>query len=501
LSLTPRAIFKDLKKKNLNKNTAVILLISLIENVEDPSLRLESINILEKIGLEVVIKHDNLFKLAENILISDSNEKMRNAAASLIGTLFLERALSPMKWALKHEKSLNCIITVLSTLNKINTPESESILQEEITKIYQNKYRYNLKEVISKESPQNLTLSEITDLLINYHIISSLKSKFGYINYETKSGLISFLDLSNVDNQGLNKLYESLKAISCISSLKKLDLKFNHLSSLPEDFCASGSLEYMDLSYNKLKSLPDSIGSLENLKELNLKSNRLILLSEKIGKLVTLENLNLRVNRLIKLPNSIGDLKALKKLDLHGNQLKKVPDSFRELNSLEHLEIGWNKLKIVPISIKSLSNLKKLGLGGNKLGELPDWIGSLKNLRELYLYDNELTILPDTIGNLTSLEELHLRNNNLQKLPSSFKKLSSLKRLNLSWNNIDFLPEWIGSLKSLEILSLWGNNLEKLPSSLEFVNSLKILDLNFNEKIKISNNLKDREKKGLTIYK
>jgi Leucine-rich repeat (LRR) protein len=501
MSLTPRAIYKDLKKKNLNKNTAVSLLISLIENVDTLNIRIESIKVLEKISLEFGLKDNYLFKLLENLFISDSNEEIRTTAANLIRDLYIERAILPMKWALINETSLNCLINIISTLKEINNIESDSILLDEINKIYDKKYRYNLKEAFNQKKIEEYSKDEIADLLINYHIISSLKHKFGYVNYETENGILTNLDLSNVDNQGLNKLYDSLKAISSITSLKKLDLRFNHLSNLPEDFCSSSSLEYLDLSYNKLKILPNSIGSLMSLKFLNLKSNRLITLPERIGELTSLKVLNLRVNRLIRLPNSFGILKSLKKLDLHGNQLYEIPLTLKSLSSLEQLELGWNKLIKVPDCIRYLSNLEKLGLGGNKLGQLPDWIGTLKTLRELYLYDNNLKMLPDAIGELKALEDLNLRNNQLEILPDSCEALTTLKRLNLSWNKLKFLPKWVGSLKSLEILSLWGNNLEDLPSSLEIINSLKILDLNFNENIKISDSLKDLEKKGLKIYK
>ena len=46
----PQNIYEEYQKKNLDKLSAVNLLISLIDNVENLDIRLESIKILEKIG-------------------------------------------------------------------------------------------------------------------------------------------------------------------------------------------------------------------------------------------------------------------------------------------------------------------------------------------------------------------------------------------------------------------------------------------------------------------
>jgi len=79
MPLTPKAIYEDLKNKDLDYTSALELLITLIDNTDNVDTRLESIRILEKIQA----KDDKVYKLLENLLISDSNEYIRNLAASL----------------------------------------------------------------------------------------------------------------------------------------------------------------------------------------------------------------------------------------------------------------------------------------------------------------------------------------------------------------------------------------------------------------------------------
>ena len=88
MALTPKKIYEDLKKKDIDKLSAADLLISLIENADTIDTRLESIETLKKID----IKHKKIFSILENLLISDSNEEIINLAANTLKVLFSEKA-------------------------------------------------------------------------------------------------------------------------------------------------------------------------------------------------------------------------------------------------------------------------------------------------------------------------------------------------------------------------------------------------------------------------
>ncbi|MFW9874904.1 MAG: hypothetical protein ACFFG0_17495 [Candidatus Thorarchaeota archaeon] len=475
MPLTPNAIYKDLVNKDLDKQFAIELLLTLIDNAENVETRIESIKILNIIQVD----DDETFKFLEHLIISDLNEEVRNQTILVLQNHYLERALEPMVWALNHERSLKCLISILLTIGEINTYEAKSVLTKKLRKLYKKENHSITKDLFDKDKIEDISNRELAEILINYYIISFLKKAFGYFKYNcNESGRITELDLSNVErySSSLNKLENFLESVLSLKDLKKCDLRFNHLTKIPE--ILNGSIEYLDLSYNKLVYLPD-LHNFTILNSLNLKSNRLRILPETIGSLTSLEYLNLRNNMLKVLPESINFLSSLKVLDLHGNKLDTITINLS--NSIKELELGWNNFRTIPNSIRFLLSLERLGLGGNKLVNLPGWIGRFNLLKQLDIYDNRLIKVPESLGSLESLESLNLRNNQLKELPSSLSNLKSLKILNLSWNNFISLPEWIGSLSDLEELNLWGNYLEIIPKSIASLSSLKILDLNFNK--------------------
>ncbi|RMZ88801.1 hypothetical protein DV736_g3963, partial [Chaetothyriales sp. CBS 134916] len=96
--------------------------------------------------------------------------------------------------------------------------------------------------------------------------------------------------------------------------LRRLDLMFNALTSLPREIGRLRTLTHLDLSENQLEELPPEIGMLTELRTLNLHANRITKLPEQIGFLYKLEMLGLWGNPLDdeqKAPISRGGPKAL----------------------------------------------------------------------------------------------------------------------------------------------------------------------------------------------
>ena len=278
MGLSPREIYQNVQNGNVDKSSAVELLVSLSENSRSLNTRLKSISMLEKVGART----EPVFKLLENLFISDGNERVRNIAAKALKSLFLDKALTPMKWAIEHEPSLNCLITAISILGEINTNESKRVLIEELRQIGKEKLDKYLKH--EQESLNELSGPQLSQILINHALISSLKLKFGYINFELKDGAIIKLDLSSVDKLGLGSttLNKFLGSILSLNLLKQLDIKFNNLTNLPRIPFKVPSLRSLDLSFNRLLGLPESIKSFESLRVLNLKSNRIKQLPDSI---------------------------------------------------------------------------------------------------------------------------------------------------------------------------------------------------------------------------
>lgn len=494
MPLTPKAIYKDYKNNDLGKKFSVDLLLNIIDHAETIETRKESIKMLGKIQPNDV----KTYKFLEHLIISDTNEEVRAITCNVLRNNYLEKALTPISWVLEHEKSLKCLIIGVKTLRDIDNNESRSLLIEKLDIFYRKEDKFNLKSITGKRIFNKFSNKELSEILINYFIISFLISTFGYVKYKfDSSALITELDLSNVESfePGTRKLENLIESILSLKYIKKLDLRFNRLNRIPK--LINFSMEELDLSYNKIVKLP-KFNKLPSVKNLNLKSNRIRSLPKSIGSFCSLESLNLRNNMLTSLPSLFNNLTCLKTLDLHGNKFDKINVNLNK--SLKHLELGWNNFNLFPDVIKVLSQLVKLGMGGNKLKEIPEWIDTFQDLKDLDLYDNKISRLPSSIGTLNSLESLNLRNNNLSKLPESFKNLKSLKKLNLSWNNFKILPDCIMKLSSLEELNLWGNKLEELPESISLLSNLKILDLHFNKFDKLSFTVqKLKQNKDLTI--
>lgn len=500
MKLTPRSIYTEFKKGNLEKQSAIDQLFTLINNFDDPKLRIESIEVLIKIGS----KNDQVFNLFENLLISDSHEEVRNTAIKAIRQNFIEKALKPMKWAFQYESSIYCLLSIISTLGMINNDKAKSFLIDKIKNIDIFQFTKSLQNTFNNGKINVFTNIRLSEILSNYILIKYFKKEFDSINYSLNEGLVISLDLSGISTNvfGWKILRKLPEFIATLKFLQKLDLKINRIAKLPSSIGNLDSLTYLDISNNNLKSLPESFGSLKSLKYLDLKYNKISEIPNTIGKLKELNILDLRHNTIKSLPNEISGLSSLEILDLHGNKLNNLPESMEGFKSLKRLELGLNKLEILPDSITNLKSLMSLGLGGNNITVNFSLLSNLSSLQELNLYDNNIKCLPDEIGLLNSLETLILRNNNLKSLPESFKKMDSLKKLDLSWNNLISLPEWIDNLSSLTELNLWGNNLRSLPSTIGNLSSLKVLNLNFNNYIrKIPESLKILQDKGLKIYK
>jgi hypothetical protein len=444
MELTPGKIYEEYLTNNLDKSSAIKLLLSLIENNDSNNLRVDGIKELERIQAD-----DNYtFKFLENLLISDSSKEVRTTAATVLKNLFKDKSLEPMKWALIHENSPSCLETIYLTLIEITKKMVEfqdsmyrSILLTEVKKIRRKEFKLGFEILCERKEIEQFTKNELGDILINYFTITYLEKTYWRLKYKIKNCKIVELDFIF---KGLTSLP---KVIKYSTYLKSLTLRYNQLTQLPEWLGSLNSLEILNLNMNNLNILPESIGSLSHLRELHLWKNELTHLPHTIGNLSQLETLNLRLNKLSSLPESIKNLQFLRELNLHDNELSYLPKSLSSLNSLEKLNLSWNNIKVLPESLGFLTSLKTLNLERNELINLPENIGSLSSLEFLNLSENKLKKIPDSICNIASLQYLNLSRNKLTSIPKSIELITSLKEIYLGENNISMIPQ---SLKNLE---------------------------------------------------
>ena len=539
MTLFPQKIYEDFRSQIIQKSRAIDLLILLIEKIDDDSTRKECIEILNKIG----VKHNRVFKILENILISDSDENLRYAAAKVIKNKFLNKALTPFLWALQHESSYDCLITIIKSLEEINDDKTDSLLIEEIKKINTDQFKASLTPIITENLLENYSHKILAEILINNLTVNSLKKKFNKIKYKLNKGLVSELDFSNIDDQVIHWRYRELledcsdiMGVKNLNNLKKLkffplkwvvnnEFSFNcslalikALERLNNEIAKTTLItqikKFDDKTYNKSIEKLLTL-SLENLSisklsdilrnyitisflnkrhkqfkykvkngeiiELYLEGEHLITLPEFIGCFSSLRSLILKDCNLYQLPVSIFSLKYLEILNLEGNNLKKLPKSIRSLRSLKILNLSKNQLKNIPFSIGALSSLEDLDLENNYLKELPNSIGYLGSLKKLNVSRNQLDKIPQSVGSLKSLQSLKINLNKIKVMPNSIGLLNSLEYLNLDRNNLFYVPDSIGALTSLKTLTLEDNCLTTLPESINLLRSLENLYIGWNK--------------------
>ncbi|XP_071619096.1 transforming growth factor beta activator LRRC32 isoform X1 [Heliangelus exortis] len=262
-------------------------------------------------------------------------------------------------------------------------------------------------------------------------------------------------------------------------------------------------LMYLDLSYNEIKSIPDEFfESMLSLHTLNLSKNCLQAFSVSYdSSLISLTVLDLSSNALQSLLLDAGTLSNLKELHIQNNHLQTLPfDIFSSLPTLRLLHLQSNNISLCSM----YSGLAKQRLAGEESGCV-SFVDS-PALQYLDLADNMLTLLPAYTfyktslvvldlslnpglqievkalsGLEKSLEYLYLHGNSLVDLNIDLPCFSHLKHLNLSENQLNWLPKW-GSDSPLEVLDLRNNRFSTLQNSniLALENSLKNLYLTGN---------------------
>jgi Leucine-rich repeat (LRR) protein len=447
---TPAKIYEEFINENTDKITSINKLITLIENSDNLIIREQSVRYLDKIAgknLKNDVSIVDFFKIFENLIISDSNERIRRAALMSLVNCYKERSYVPLKWSLHHEESptnleeiLSHLMNILDIIYERREDYSNSFLIKEIEQASDKEFKIGFQ--IMKEQRQfQFERFELIKLLKSSFILQYLKTAFWRIKIELNECKIVGLDFIF---KGLTKIPEALKYLD---DMKRLTLRYNQISELPDWIANLKSLKYLNLNINALNKIPDSIGNLSNLKELQLWKNELTQLPETLNNLNNLEILNIRLNNLIQLPKNFGKFNRLKSLDLHDNKIIELSDDFSNLISLKYLNLSWNCLKTLPEAIGELQSLEELDLERNELIRIPSSIGDLKQLKVLNLADNKLKILPESIGLIQSLESLNLSKNQLFSLPKSLLNLNNLKEIFFGNNDFKEIPKIMTDLE------------------------------------------------------
>ncbi len=158
--------------------------------------------------------------------------------------------------------------------------------------------------------------------------------------------------LRQFDNSSLNKNFDWTTQIIKWSDTNKL--------YLPKTYDALKQLKKLNLKYSKIETLPPFISDFSNLKIISLGGSKIKNLPNFIGNFSKLEQIYLWKTSIQELPNSIINLAKLEKLYLWQSQITELPESIDKLTKLNELDLSGSKINKLPDSIINLKNLKRL---------------------------------------------------------------------------------------------------------------------------------------------
>ncbi len=296
MDLNPINLYEKFCNTEIDKTSLIKSLSVLIEDSNDDTIRIQAINILKKLG----IKTTYIFKIMESLLLSDTNEKIRNNAATYIGALFIEKSYNVIKWAIQHETSYECVITLINTLRKIQNNDSKELLISEISKIKKlnksiaykqhifKKYKKGLKKVFKMKNIEEFSINELAEIFINYKTVINLANMFPnfYFELDTENGLVSELDLADYLQYEVKgtpwgwknniKTLTEIRGLGNLKYIKKIDLS-NNLIEYIDGLLELKNLKTIILANNKIYDLENLkyLKSLSNLRYIDLSGNEI----------------------------------------------------------------------------------------------------------------------------------------------------------------------------------------------------------------------------------
>lgn len=157
--------------KNLDRinNISPQILISLIENNQEESLRIKYLKSLKTLKR----KDSKMFNFLENLLISDSNEKIRRIAFSILISINPTKTIDPVIFAINNESG-TFLMKLIEFLSSINPFLCKQVLIRKIKVIEKNVPPTFLKSLLLEK----LNLNQLKEILFNYQLIQSLDALY-----------------------------------------------------------------------------------------------------------------------------------------------------------------------------------------------------------------------------------------------------------------------------------------------------------------------------------
>ena len=169
MSLKPQSILKDFNLRKIDKETAIKALITLIYNSENDTIRENSIKILGKLGYNT----SPLFKIFEDLLVSDLNENIRISAFKVLKKNFPSEAIAPILYAIGRENG-DFLVLLIEVSGRLNI----SIINKFLIKKIKTFDKIYLEFFLKEDDLKNLDFIELKEMIFNYVMYDSFKSLY-----------------------------------------------------------------------------------------------------------------------------------------------------------------------------------------------------------------------------------------------------------------------------------------------------------------------------------
>jgi Leucine-rich repeat (LRR) protein len=260
-SLDPNSIYQKIIKNRITKFEAIEFLVSIIEKSDDTSLRLESLNVLNKLN----VKNQAIFKIIESCLISDEYEDIRIISAEIILSNYLEVGLKSLEWVILNDKSPK-VLSLLGHMLK----NRQSYLFEVLNQIYFQR----IEQIALK---YNLVPEEVPFLLdLGFNIDNNNLFYWESINKMIYAeNIVCIIKDKHILELSLSLRNQLPSSISLLKNLKYLNLSCNYLTNLPDSLSELSHLENIDLSWNNFSTVPDVLSNLKSIEKINFRNNNI----------------------------------------------------------------------------------------------------------------------------------------------------------------------------------------------------------------------------------
>lgn len=148
-----------------------------------------------------------------------------------------------------------------------------------------------------------------------------------------------------LSGKGLKDLSSESAALALGEKINYLNLDRNALETLPPEILSLTGLKWLRLNENSLSSLPD-MSALVNLRRIYLRGNRLSAVPESFKNLPALTDIELSDNPIAEIPDWLARKPGLENLSFNRTRVRKLPDDLSAWRSLHSLQLGSLRLPL-----------------------------------------------------------------------------------------------------------------------------------------------------------